>query len=117
MGTDEMGAREAYREVIYDNIEYEHLLRQPQIDREQLDEIAALIVDTVCSGRKAIRIAGDDHPAEAVKSRFLMAIAADGSIAACAGAVFATASRAFGQPLFSVRDFSPDKRKKGANKG
>lgn len=67
-----MGAREAYREVIYDNIEYEHLLRQPQIDREQLDEIAALIVDTVCSGRKTIRIAGDDHPAEAVKSRFLM---------------------------------------------
>lgn len=72
MGTDEMGAREAYREVIYDNIEYEHLLRQPEIDREQLDEIAALIVDTVCSGRKTIRIAGDDHPAEAVKSRFLM---------------------------------------------
>lgn len=71
MGTDGMGAREAYREVIYDNIEYAHLLHEPGIDREQLDEIAELIVDTVCSARKTIRVAGDDHPAEAVKSRFL----------------------------------------------
>jgi hypothetical protein len=28
-------------------------------------------VDTVCSARKTIRIAGDDYPAEAVKSRFM----------------------------------------------
>lgn len=41
------------------------------MDREQLDEIAELIVDTVCSARKTIRIAGDDYLAEVVKSRFL----------------------------------------------
>ena len=41
------------------------------IDREQLDEIVDLIVDTVCSARKVIRIAGDDYPAEVVKSRFM----------------------------------------------
>ncbi len=29
------------------------------------------MVDTVCSNRKMIRIAGDDYPAEVVKSRFL----------------------------------------------
>lgn len=30
-----------------------------------------LIVDTVCSARKTIRIAGDDFPADVVKSRFM----------------------------------------------
>ena len=71
MGTDGMGAREAYREIILDNIGYEYLIQDDHIDREQLDEIAELIVDTVCSARKTIRIAGDDYPAEVVKSRFL----------------------------------------------
>ena len=71
MGTDGMGAREVYREIILDNIEYEYLIQDDHIDREQLDEIAELIVDTVCSARKTIRIAGDDYPAEVVKSRFM----------------------------------------------
>ena len=64
MGTDQMGARECYREVILDNIEYSYLVQDSHIDREQLDEIVDLIVDTVCSARKVIRIAGDDYPAE-----------------------------------------------------
>lgn len=71
MGADEMGAREIYREIILDNIGYEYLIQDSHIDREQLDEIAELIVDTVCSARKTIRIAGDDYPAEVVKSRFM----------------------------------------------
>ena len=71
MGTDGMEAREIYREIILENIEYDYLIRDPKIDREQLDEIAELIVDTVCSARKTIRVAGDDFPAEVVKSRFM----------------------------------------------
>ena len=71
MGMDGMGAREAYREVILENIGYEYLIQEPKMDREQLDEIAELIVDTVCSARKTIRVAGDDYPAEVVKSRFM----------------------------------------------
>lgn len=71
MGTDGMGAREIYREIILDNIGYEYLIQDSHIDREQLDEIAELIVDTVCSARKTIRVAGDDYPAEVVKSRFM----------------------------------------------
>lgn len=71
MGTYRMGARECYREVILDNIEYSYLVQDSHIDREQLDEIVDLIVDTVCSARKVIRIAGDDYPAEVVKSRFM----------------------------------------------
>lgn len=68
---DGMGAREAYREVIFENIGYEYLIQDPKMDREQLDEIAELIVDTVCSARKTIRVAGDDYPAEVVKPRFM----------------------------------------------
>lgn len=71
MGADRMGARECYREVILDNIEYSYLVQDSHIDREQLDEIVDLIVDTACSARKVIRIAGDDYPAEVVKSRFM----------------------------------------------
>ena len=66
-----MGARETYREIVLENIDYDILIEDPKMDREQLDEIAELIVDTVCSARKKIRIAGDDYPAEVVKSRFL----------------------------------------------
>jgi hypothetical protein len=71
MGTDGMGAREAYREIVLENIDYDYLSQQPKMDRERLDEIAELIVDTVCSNRQTIRIAGDDYPAEVVKARFL----------------------------------------------
>ena len=66
-----MGARETYREIVLENIDYDILVQDPKMDREMLDEIAELIVDTVCSARKTIRIAGDDFPAEVVKSRFL----------------------------------------------
>ncbi|MGM9542286.1 MAG: DUF6017 domain-containing protein [Candidatus Limivicinus sp.] len=71
IGMDGMRAREAYREVIFENIGYEYLIQDSHIDRERLDEIAELIVDTVCSARKTIRVAGDDYPAEVVKSRFM----------------------------------------------
>mgnify|MGYP004702984117 FL=1 len=70
-GTDGMEAREIYREIVYGNIEYDILREDNTVNRDQLDEIAELIVDTVCSARKTIRIAGDDYPAEVVKFRFL----------------------------------------------
>ena len=70
-GTDGMEAREIYREIVYGNIEYDILREDNTVNRDQLDEIAELIVDTVCSARRTIRIAGDDYPAEVVKSRFL----------------------------------------------
>ena len=70
-GTDGMEAREIYREIVYGNIEYDILREDNTVNRDQLDEIAELIVDTVCSARNTIRIAGDDYPVEVVKSRFL----------------------------------------------
>lgn len=71
MGTDTRSAREIYQEIILENIGYEYLHQNNHIDRERLDELVELIVDTVCSARKTIRIAGDDYPAEVVKSRFM----------------------------------------------
>lgn len=39
--------------------------------REMLDEIVDLLVETVCSARKTIRVAGDDYPAELVKAKLM----------------------------------------------
>ena len=71
MGSEGKSARDVYREIIYENIEYDILCQNNQLDREILTEIAELMLDTVCSARKTIRIAGDDFPAEVVKSRFM----------------------------------------------
>ena len=71
MGRARMRERESYRELILENIEYDYLIQNHQLDRDRLDELVELMVDTVCSNREMIRIAGDDYPAEVVKSRFL----------------------------------------------
>ena len=64
-------AYRVYEEIIKDNIEYEHFIKHTNIDRERLDEIVSLILETVCTKRKTIRIAGDDYPAELVKAKFM----------------------------------------------
>ena len=66
-----MQERESYRELILENIEYDCLIPNHRLDRDRRDELVELMVDTVCSNREMIRIAGDDYPAEVVKSRFL----------------------------------------------
>ena len=66
-----MRERESYREIILENIDYDILTQDEKLDRDRLDELVELMVDTVCSKRQTIRIAGDDYPAEVVKSRFL----------------------------------------------
>ena len=72
-GRDAMSAEEmqSYRELILENIEYDHLCREFETYREDLDEIVELIVETVCARRKTTRIAGADFPHEVVRSRFL----------------------------------------------
>ena len=70
-GSDWIREREDYRELILENIEYDILRQDNRVDRDRLDELVELMVDTVCSHRQTIRIAGDDYPAEVVKSRFL----------------------------------------------
>ena len=72
-GRDSMSMEEMqdYRELILENIEYDHLCRAFETYREDLDEIVELIVETVCARRKTTRIAGADFPHEVVRSRFL----------------------------------------------
>ena len=70
-GQDGMRKRESYRALILENIEYDTLIQNPRIDREQLDEIVDILLETVCTSRKSIRVAGDDYPAELVKAKFL----------------------------------------------
>ena len=64
-------AYSVYEEIIKDNIEYDHFVRYGQVDKDRLDEIVSIILETVCSKRKTIRIAGDDYPAELVKAKFM----------------------------------------------
>ena len=64
-------AIEIYREIIKDNIDYDILIQDPKMDKDRLDEIVEIMLETVCTARKTIRIAGDDYPAELVKSKFM----------------------------------------------
>ena len=62
---------ELYRDLIKENISYEILRQDMPYDCDRLDEIVELMVETVCSTRKQIRVSGSDYPAQVVKSRLL----------------------------------------------
>ena len=64
-------AVEIYREIIKDNISYDILMQDMKFDGDRLNEIVDLMLETVCTRRKTIRIAGDDYPAELVKAKFM----------------------------------------------
>ena len=70
-GTEAADAYSVYEEIIKDNIEYDYLIQDRHLDRDRIEEILALILETVCTKRRTIRIAGDDHPAELVKAKFM----------------------------------------------
>ena len=48
--------------MIRENIEYDILAKNNPADRIRLDELVELMLDTVCSKRSSIRIAGDEFP-------------------------------------------------------
>ncbi len=70
-GTEPNDAYRIYEEIIKENIEYDHFVTYNRVNKDQLDEIVDLILETVCTARKTIRVAGDDYPAELVKSKFM----------------------------------------------
>ena len=65
----DMRAYELYREIIHENIEYPIMVER--FGGERVDELTDLILETVSSARKTLRVAGDDYPAELVKAKFL----------------------------------------------
>ena len=64
-----MRARMICKSFFEDQIEYDYLLDQYPYERETIRGILDLLVDTYCSKRKYIRVAGDDKPADVVKSQ------------------------------------------------
>ena len=66
-----MDEREQYRAILEDNLEYDILLENNPYDRDTIAEVMELLLDTICSKRQYIRIAGADKPREVVKSQFL----------------------------------------------
>ena len=65
------GEMDAYRELIWENIGYDDFVRERPYDAGLLDEMVELMVETVCSRKKNIRVAGNDFPQAVVKSRLL----------------------------------------------
>ena len=66
-----MERRETYRERIMTNVDYDYLVGYTEVDRARLDELVELMLDTVCSTKSTIRVAGEELPAEVVRSRLL----------------------------------------------
>ena len=65
------GTRTQYQEYFLRQFNFDSLAASLPDDEDMLREMLELLVDTVCSRRKLIRIAGDDKPAEVVKARLL----------------------------------------------
>ncbi len=55
------------KEAIKDKIEYKFIVQR--YDKDRLNEIVDLMVETLCSKREYITVAGDDYPASLVKER------------------------------------------------
>lgn len=68
---DEMDSIENYRELIRENVEYDILLERYPYDKEQIDGIMDLMLETVCATGATVRIGKQDYPREVVKSRML----------------------------------------------
>ena len=60
-----------YKELIHENIRYEDLCRVHRYDRERIDGIVDLILETVLGKNEQVRIASNLYPAEIVRSKFL----------------------------------------------
>ena len=62
---------QSYREIIAQNISYDLLCQEYPHQQEQLEEILEILVETVCTTRQTVRVAGNNFPAEVVKARLM----------------------------------------------
>ena len=67
----EMSKRTQLEEFFSQSLEVELLLRLCPDDEDTIYQIVDLLVDTCATKRKMLHIAGDDKPAEVVRSRFM----------------------------------------------
>ena len=70
-GYEEIGCDTAQevKEMVLENLEYECISQRYNDDR--LDEIVDLMVETLCSTKPTINIAGEEYPAQLVKEKLL----------------------------------------------
>ena len=68
---DWMSEREQLEEYFSQSLEVDLLLRLCPDDEDTIYQIVDLLVDTCATNRKTLRTAGDDKPAEVVRSRFM----------------------------------------------
>ena len=61
----------SYQEIISQNISYDLLRQEYPHQQEQLEEILEILVETVCTTRQTVRVAGNSFPAEVVKARLM----------------------------------------------
>ena len=61
----------SYQEIIAQNISYDLLRQEYPHQQEQLEEILEILVETVCTTRQTVRVAGDNFPTEVVKGRLM----------------------------------------------
>ena len=69
--SEKMKNRELLEEYFSHSLEMDLLLRIYPDDEDTLYQIVNLLVDTCATNRKLLHIAGDDKPAEVVRSRFM----------------------------------------------
>ncbi len=69
--SEKMKNRELLEEYFSHSLEIDLPLRLYPDDEDTLYQIVNLLVDTCATKRKTLRIAGDDKPAEVVRSRFM----------------------------------------------
>ena len=69
--SEEMRTRISYEEYFRDALEIDFLKQNNPGERDTLDGILDLIVDTCCANKPWILISGDKKPIEVVKSRFM----------------------------------------------
>ena len=69
--SDGMSKRTQLEEYFSQSLEIDLLLRLCPDDEDTIYQIVDLLVDTCATKRKTLRIAGDDKPAEVVRSRFM----------------------------------------------
>ena len=69
--SEKMKNRELLEKYFSHSLEIDLLLRLYPDDEDTLYQIVNLLVDTCATNRKMLRIAGDDKPAEVVRSRFM----------------------------------------------
>ncbi len=71
MEGEELSNYNDYYQYFYEQLEMKLLKQIMPHDHELLENILELIVETMCSRRKMIRIASDDKPIEIVRSRLM----------------------------------------------